>query len=104
MFLGTPYEIAPPEVQVDTLRRAQASLAKQGFYQDVADGVPGPNTARAIAAYQSRLSLARTGRLDLPTLSRLGLLPGRQVYRGSRSVEVAPPTTTRRAYRGIWVQ
>jgi peptidoglycan hydrolase-like protein with peptidoglycan-binding domain len=101
IFLNTPYENAPPAVQEETVRRAQAWLLREGFYHGAPDGVPGPNTFGALAEFQEEEGIAQTGRLDLPTLSRLGLLPGRHVYRGRRTMVVEPP---RRVYRGIWVR
>lgn len=77
LYRGTPYATAPREVQLDVLRKAQMQLGRRGFYKAPADGLPGPATSEAISLYQDNRRLARTGRLDLQTLSALGLLPGR---------------------------
>jgi peptidoglycan hydrolase-like protein with peptidoglycan-binding domain len=75
LFKGTPYESAPPELQSETLRRAQAHLAERRYYRSTVDGVPGPATSEAIFAYQQDYDLRRTGRLDLETLAKMRLLP-----------------------------
>jgi hypothetical protein len=78
VFDGTPYEIAPPEVQRDVVARAQSLLARQGLYRSDIDGVYGPGTQFALRAYQTRTGIAPTGALDMETLASLDLLPRRQ--------------------------
>ncbi len=97
LFAQTPYSTAPREVQQRTLRNAQAALASRGFYRDIIDGLPGPATEEALLTYQRASRLTLTGRLDLPTLSALRLLPGQD----SRRPELPKPRE--RVYRGIWV-
>jgi peptidoglycan hydrolase-like protein with peptidoglycan-binding domain len=75
LFRGTPYDSAPREVQMDTLRRAQALMASMRLYQGIIDGIPGPATSEAIFAYQETRGLDRTGRLNLDTLADMRLLP-----------------------------
>lgn len=75
VFAGTPFEVAPPEVQQRLIASAQTLLARDGYYRSGVDGVFGPATAAALRAYQARLGLEPTGRLDLHTLGALGLLP-----------------------------
>ena len=75
IFARTPFETAPAEVQVSTLRKAQRILARSGYYRDPIDGVPGPATEEAILGYQRRRHLTLTGRLDLDTLNAMALLP-----------------------------
>ncbi len=98
LFARTPYASAPRAVQQQTLLRAQRILAGRGFYRDIIDGLPGLATEEALLTYQRAARLTLTGRLDLETLSVLGLLPGR----GDRRPE-PPPASTQRVYRGIWV-
>jgi len=108
IFRHTPYEIAPPEVQRSTLKRAQSQLATEGFYRGIVDGEPGPETERALAAFQREADLPPTGRLDMDTLAEMRLLPSRHVVMPRRVLPfaereepiVVPP---RRVYRGIWV-
>ncbi len=78
VFDGTPFEVAPPDVQRRVLIGAQTVLARPGYYRSGIDGVYGPATEFAVRAYQSRVGLEPNGRLDLDTLSSLGLLPGQQ--------------------------
>lgn len=76
VFAGTPYETAPPDVQQRIVIGAQTTLARSGYYRSGIDGVFGPGTEFALRAYQSRIGLPATGRLDMETLSALRLLPG----------------------------
>ena len=75
LFAGTPFEVAPPEIQQRVVARAQIVLARGGYYRSGSDGMYGPGTAAALRAYQSQVGLAPTGRLDIDTLGALGLLP-----------------------------
>jgi peptidoglycan hydrolase-like protein with peptidoglycan-binding domain len=78
IFDGTPFEVAPPEVQRRVLIGAQTLLARRGFYRGSLDGAYGPEMNFAVRAFQARLGLPATGRLDLETLASLGLLPGQR--------------------------
>jgi len=78
LFTGTPYEMSPPEVQRNIVASAQEILARKDLYRGDIDGIFGPGTEFSIRAYQARLGLAVTGRLDLETLAGLNLLPGRR--------------------------
>lgn len=75
LFQGTPFEDAPRDVQLDTLRRAQSFMVARRYYRGTVDGIPGPATSEAIFAYQEAYGLRRTGRLDLDTLADMRLLP-----------------------------
>jgi peptidoglycan hydrolase-like protein with peptidoglycan-binding domain len=83
LFAYTPYESAPPDVQRDIVAAAQRALAAQGFYHGAMDGVYGSSLEFSLRAYQARVRLPVTGRLDLETLAALELLPGARspVYR-----------------------
>ena len=106
LFAGTPYATAPLEIQQGTLRRVQSLLARDGSYRDAIDGLPGAATEEALLSYQRRARLPLTGRLDLETLNRLRLLPGRggppvqRFYAVPRGRQTAPSRTL----RGIWVE
>lgn len=76
VFAGTPFEVAPPELQARVVIGAQTLLSRSGYYRSDIDGVFGPGTAAALRAYQARVGLQPTGRLDMDTLGALGLLPG----------------------------
>jgi peptidoglycan hydrolase-like protein with peptidoglycan-binding domain len=78
IFDGTPFDVAPPEVQRRVIIGAQTLLLRRGFYQSGIDGVYGPGMNFAVRAYQAQMGFAPTGRLDLETLASLGLLPGQR--------------------------
>jgi peptidoglycan hydrolase-like protein with peptidoglycan-binding domain len=101
MFAGTPYETAPIQIQRRIITDAQRILARRGLFKDAVDGAYGPSMEFSLRAYQSRVGLPTTGRLDLETLAALQLLPGAH----------APVFTPRRAIgpadapvRGEWVR
>jgi peptidoglycan hydrolase-like protein with peptidoglycan-binding domain len=76
VFAGTPYEMAPPDLQRHVIVGAQAILARYGYYRSGIDGQFGPGTAAALRAFQARAGLLADGRLNMETLGALGLLPG----------------------------
>jgi len=82
-FAGTPFESSSPQVQRDVILSAQNMLARQGLYRGTFDGVASPELEFSLRAYQSRVKIPVTGRLDLDTLAALRLLPGSKapVYR-----------------------
>jgi peptidoglycan hydrolase-like protein with peptidoglycan-binding domain len=100
LFAGTPYETAPPEVQRSIVVSAQSTLARRGLYRGPIDGIYGPNMQFSLRAYQSRVGLPTTGRLDLDTLAALELLPGanRPIYTPRRRIWGEPPV------RGEWIR
>ena len=79
VFDETPYAIAPPDLQRHVIVGAQMLLARRGLYRSAIDGVYGAGTAFAVRAFQSRVGIPPTGRLDMETLAALGLLPGQHV-------------------------
>lgn len=93
-FDGTPFEVAPLDVQRQAVMGAQSRLAQQGYYRGPIDGAFGPGTVSALRTFQTRFALPPSGRLDMETLAALGLLPGqrgpgidaprRRVYRSRR--------------------
>ena len=78
LFDGTPFEVAPPDVQRRVIIGAQSLLARRGYYRSGIDGVFGPGMEFAVRAYQARFKIEQNGRLDMETLAALGLLPGQQ--------------------------
>jgi len=78
IFDGTPYEVAPADLQRRVIVGAQTLLARRGYYRDMVDGVFGPGTEFAIRAYQARFGIEPDGRLNMETLAALGLLPGQK--------------------------
>jgi N-acetylmuramoyl-L-alanine amidase len=51
----------------------QRRLGQLGYYHGVVDGVIGPQTRGAIAAFESRNGLAVDGTISRPLLDTLGL-------------------------------
>jgi peptidoglycan hydrolase-like protein with peptidoglycan-binding domain len=98
VFGDTPYATAPPQLQRQVLLGVESSLRRRGLYRGPVDGAFGPELEAGLHAYQSRLGLVATGRLDMDTLASLGLLPGQH-----------PPHLPRRPYateppvRGEWI-
>jgi peptidoglycan hydrolase-like protein with peptidoglycan-binding domain len=76
VFRNTPYELAPPLLQQEVIIAAQRLLRRRGFYTGANDGVFGQNFEFSVRAFQSRLGIQPSGRLDMDTLAALGLLPG----------------------------
>jgi hypothetical protein len=52
----------------------QIQLQREGYYPGPVDGILGPMTRRAIAAFQADHGLAITSSIDEPTLATLGLV------------------------------
>jgi peptidoglycan hydrolase-like protein with peptidoglycan-binding domain len=102
LFVGTPYGNSSPEVQRSVVVFAQRALAKRDVYKGQFDGVFGSNLEFSLRAYQSRVGLRVTGRLDLETLAALELLPGanQPVYTPRRPMR-RPHSET--PVRGEWI-
>jgi hypothetical protein len=61
--------LAPGQV----LENVQTALRNQGYYRGAIDGLVGPQTRAALAAYQRDHNLVVTAAVDEPTLVTLGL-------------------------------
>jgi hypothetical protein len=74
---GYDYSSGPSEYSSATgnsiSEQVQEDLAQQGYYQGPIDGVVGPGTRAAIAAYQRDSGLPVTGAIDGGLLRSLGL-------------------------------
>jgi peptidoglycan hydrolase-like protein with peptidoglycan-binding domain len=101
IFDGTPYEMAPLDLQQRVIAGAQIFLARIGYYRSDVDGIYGPGTEFALRAFQSRSGLPPTGRLDMQTLNALRLLPGEHLPSPTR--RIPPRLFPRPVYRGQWV-
>jgi peptidoglycan hydrolase-like protein with peptidoglycan-binding domain len=101
LFAGTPYQTAPIEVQRRVIADAQRILARRGLFKEEIDGTYGPGLEFSLRAYQSRIGLPTTGRLDLETLAALQLLPGAHapVFTPRRPLVPQEPPV-----RGEWVR
>ena len=100
VFDGTPYEIAPPDLQRHVIVGVQTLLLRSGYYRSGIDGEFGPGTAAAVRSFQARAGLAPDGRLNMETLAALGLLPGQHgpgISAPRRRLQPRP------VYRGEWV-
>ncbi|HLW35938.1 MAG TPA: peptidoglycan-binding domain-containing protein [Chthoniobacterales bacterium] len=97
-FVGTPFEAAPPDVQHNVMLSAQDVLAQRGLYHGAIDGAFGPDFEFSLRAYQARAHLPVTGRLDLPTLAALELLP-----HGNRPVFIPRHRLPQPPVRGEWI-
>jgi hypothetical protein len=62
---------AEPPDQV--IADVQASLQQMGYYRGEVDGLVGPLTREALAAYQADNGLTQTAAIDEPTLDSLGM-------------------------------
>lgn len=60
------------EAERARIGEAQESLARLGWYDGEVDGLLGPVTAAALAAFQAAAGLEAEGNLDEPTLAALG--------------------------------
>ena len=71
---GRSGEISPPDkfgLTKDQRIQLQKRLTAKGFDTDGADGVIGPNSRKAIAAYQSSIGRAATGDPSVDLLQTL---------------------------------
>ncbi|MEY2484798.1 MAG: hypothetical protein QOH39_446 [Verrucomicrobiota bacterium] len=101
LFVATPYENASLQVQRKVIADAQRLLASRGLFKAPIDGAYGEAMEFSIRAYQARVGLRPTGRLDLETLAALELLPGAHtpVFAPRRPLKPPEPVV-----RGEWVR
>ncbi len=64
------YNDLPPD---QVIANVQAALQSEGYYQGEVDGMLGPLTRSALAAYQADHGLYTTAAIDEPTLNSLGM-------------------------------
>lgn len=79
IFVGTPYELAPVELQMRVIAQTQTLLLRGGYYRSGINGSYGPDTAVAVRSFQSRAGILPSGQLDMATLTALGLAPGQDL-------------------------
>lgn len=63
-----------PLSSTEMVKRAQAALRDQGYYEGEADGIMSARTASALRAYQKEHKLPETGDLDPQTAASLGIV------------------------------
>jgi peptidoglycan hydrolase-like protein with peptidoglycan-binding domain len=66
--------VAPPAVADPLVQKVQDALARLNLYSGPVDGLTGPQTGQAIAAYQKSVGLPPSGHMDGFLLKRLGIL------------------------------
>jgi len=91
-YARTPYENAPEEVQVETLRRAQSSLFRYGYYRAPVDGQPGPETERSLLLFQQHAGLAPHRPPGHGYAGGVALAPGPRRLRSGPAVAVLSAT------------
>lgn len=72
--------------QADRIKEIQQALAGEGHYQGTPTGRLDSGTVAAVKSFQQANGLTVTGKLDAPTLQKLGL--------GSQVAGLAPPRAT----------
>jgi putative peptidoglycan binding protein len=65
------YNNLPPD---QVIANVQSALQQQGYYHGEIDGLLGPETRGAVAAYQRDHGLYETASIDQPTLQSLGMI------------------------------
>jgi peptidoglycan hydrolase-like protein with peptidoglycan-binding domain len=78
----------------------QRCLAQLGYHHDVVDGVVGPRTRNAMAAFENRNGLVVSGRINRPLLDTIGVglagtnrQPLQSVNRRGRSTKRESPVS-----------
>jgi peptidoglycan hydrolase-like protein with peptidoglycan-binding domain len=67
------------------VRQAQSELKREGLYRGNVDGIAGPETKQAIAAFRQREGLQQTAHLDQATVERIHLKALRMVGASSKT-------------------
>jgi Putative peptidoglycan binding domain len=80
-----PFQKAPTP---DRISEIQSALSREGFYQGDTNGKWDSNTVSALEKFQSANNLDASGKLDAPSLQKLGL--------GSSTAGLNPPTPPQR--------
>ena len=92
----TPKEPDPPLSlsSPEAIRRAQAALKEQGYYEGQTDGVMSPRTSTALKTYQRERKLPESGELDEATARSLGVIGASAAAAGAtrRNPETRPPS------------
>jgi peptidoglycan hydrolase-like protein with peptidoglycan-binding domain len=74
------------------VRQAQSELKREGLYRGKVDGIAGPETKQAIAAFRQREGLQQTAHLDRSTVERM-YLNGLRMVGTSSKTEASNATT-----------
>lgn len=73
-------------------KSVQTTLKKAGFYKGEIDGAFGPNSKKALKAWQKEKDITASGKLDTPTLTALGLDKIMKDHEGNTLYEYSKPT------------
>jgi peptidoglycan hydrolase-like protein with peptidoglycan-binding domain len=84
----SPHWINTANLSKDDVRWAQVELRTLGLYNDSLDGVIGPETKQALAAFQKANGLQQTATLDQPTAD--ALIGNTSIGQGSSVPPTAP--------------
>lgn len=79
-------EAKPVKVTPGVIRSAQAKLKERGFYDGPEDGQMGPKTRAAIRQFQNEEKMPASGRLDPPTMAKLGVGTTQNLSAGASDV------------------
>lgn len=84
-------------------KRVQSILKDLGYYAGEVDGISGPNTAAAISAYQRKMGLPASGRIDDTLLKELGAgdITGAIAASPEPAVAAAPTFSVERIQEGL---
>ena len=76
---GSGLSSLPPagngQISGEQVRSVQQALQGKGMDPGAVDGVMGPRTQDAVRNFQKAQNLPQTGRIDAPTLQKLGISP-----------------------------
>lgn len=86
-----PEEETTPRLSDPVVEKVQQVLFDLKFYEGGVDGIKGPNTRRAVEAYQRKMGLTPTGDIDQDLLEQLGAAVG------DETGAIAPNEPTERA-------
>ena len=70
---GQPLPKPTPQELSTMVVRVQAALMRLGYYRGDIDGLLGPATRAGLKKFQESQGLKQTGRIDVETLTRLGI-------------------------------
>ena len=69
-----PFPAPDASYEDQTVAEVQEALSDDGFYNGPIDGIAGPGTRAAVAAYQRSMGLPPTGLIDARLLNSLGVV------------------------------
>ena len=73
VYAGGPFGDYNDYSRREILKRVQTTLREEGLYTSGIDGMMGPGTQRALAAWQGKRGIGITGKLDTVTVGQFGI-------------------------------